>query len=49
LARLNIEIALEQMGRAQDATEQYEQALRLNPDYAKAHFNIAIARLQASE
>lgn len=34
-------VALEQVnGRMQDAIEQYEEALRINPEYAEAHYNL---------
>jgi len=40
-------IALGQMGRVQEEIEEYEQALRLNLDYAKAHHSLGIALEQA--
>jgi tetratricopeptide (TPR) repeat protein len=47
----NVGIALGQVGRVQEAIVQYEQALRIKPDYAEAHCNlgltlIGIGRLQ---
>jgi tetratricopeptide (TPR) repeat protein len=31
------------IGRYQDAIEDYKQAIRINPDYAEAHYNLGIA------
>jgi tetratricopeptide (TPR) repeat protein len=33
-------------GRLPEAVEQYEQALRLQPDYAVAHYNLGNALLE---
>ena len=33
-------------GRLNDAVAQYEEALRLKPDDAAAHFNLAVALLE---
>jgi len=43
-------VALNQTGRAKDAIACYEQALLLRPDYADAHYNMALAyaRMQQS-
>ena len=32
-----------QIGKIQEAIGQYEQALRIKPDYAKAHNNLGVA------
>jgi len=39
----NLGVALEQAGRVPEAIGHYEQALRLNPDYAEAHYNLGLA------
>ena len=39
----NLGIALERAGRVQEAMVQYEQALRLNPNLAAAHYNLGVA------
>ncbi len=36
--------ALLQLGRTRKAIDAYSEALRRDPDYAKAHFNLALAR-----
>jgi cytochrome c-type biogenesis protein CcmH/NrfG len=33
-------------GRLNEAIDQYEQALRLNPDYAAIHLNLALALIR---
>ena len=40
-------VALAQSGRIEEAIAQYEQALRINPDYAEAHSNLGNALRQA--
>jgi tetratricopeptide (TPR) repeat protein len=35
-----------QAGRVQDGIGHYEQALRIQPDYAEAHNNLGVALLQ---
>jgi len=39
----DIGIRLEQQGKMQEAIEQYERTLRLNPDHAEAHNDLAAA------
>ncbi len=36
-----------QVGKLQEAAERYQHALRLNPDYADAHYNLGIVLLRA--
>ncbi len=38
----NYAVLLKKQGRPLEAEEQYQQALKLNPDYATAHNNYAI-------
>jgi tetratricopeptide (TPR) repeat protein/4-amino-4-deoxy-L-arabinose transferase-like glycosyltransferase len=45
-AHQNLGFALSQIGKFQEAIEQYEQALRIKPDYAEAHRNLGIALSQ---
>jgi len=42
----NLGVALERLGRAQEAIGHYEQALRIKPDYAEAHNNLGTALTQ---
>ena len=42
-AHHNLGIALTRIGRLQEAIGQYEQALRIKPDYVEAHYNLGIA------
>ena len=42
----NLGIALREQGRLPEAIDQYEQALRLKPDYAPTRYNLGIALLQ---
>jgi tetratricopeptide (TPR) repeat protein len=42
----NLGNALLQAGRMQEGIEHYEQALRIEPDFAEAHNNLGIALLQ---
>ena len=42
-AYCNLGIALVHTGKVQEAVSQYEQALRLAPDYIEVHYNLAIA------
>jgi protein O-mannosyl-transferase len=46
-AHNNLGVALRQAGRMQEAVEQYEQALRIKPDFAAAYNNLGIALRQA--
>jgi len=46
LAHNNLGAALVQAGRLEDALAQYEQALRIKPDYATAHNNLGVALRQ---
>jgi len=41
--------ALSLTGRSREAIEQYQQALRVRPDFAEAHFNLAIALTAANQ
>jgi tetratricopeptide (TPR) repeat protein len=43
IAYNNLGTVLRRTGRVQEAIEQYEQALRIRPDYAEAHNNLAVA------
>jgi tetratricopeptide (TPR) repeat protein len=38
----NMAVALERLGRVQEAIGQYDQALQLKPDYAWAHYNLGV-------
>jgi tetratricopeptide (TPR) repeat protein len=42
-AHYNLGVALGPAGKIDDAIEQYEQALRINPDFAMAHYNLGVA------
>ncbi len=42
-AQDNLGVALVRLGRIQEAIPHYEQALRLNPDYAEVHDNLGLA------
>ena len=42
-AHYNLGYALLRKGRTSEAMDQYEQALRINPDYAEVHNNLASA------
>jgi len=42
---LNLGIALFNLGKIQEAIDEYSNALTLNPSYIDAHFNIATAYL----
>ncbi|HUJ72028.1 MAG TPA: tetratricopeptide repeat protein [Verrucomicrobiae bacterium] len=46
LAHYNLGSDLERTGRTQEALEQYEQALRVKPDYAEAHNGLGAALVQ---
>lgn len=39
----NLGNALMDSGRIPEAIEHYEQALRINPDFADAHYNLGLA------
>jgi tetratricopeptide (TPR) repeat protein len=45
----NLGAALAQAGRVQEAIRQYEQALRLKPDFAEAHNGLGAALAQAGK
>jgi tetratricopeptide (TPR) repeat protein len=45
----NLGIALAQVGRVQEAIIQFEQALRIEPDYAEAHSNLGLALGQTGQ
>ena len=34
------------LGQLDAAVTSYEEAIAIKPDYAKAHFNLAVSRLQ---
>jgi tetratricopeptide (TPR) repeat protein len=42
IARINLGVALSQLGDAQGAAEQFEEAIRLEPRSVNAHYNLAI-------
>jgi tetratricopeptide (TPR) repeat protein len=46
-AHYNLGVALLRLGKVQEAIGQYEQALRIQPDFAGAHNNLGNALLQA--
>jgi tetratricopeptide (TPR) repeat protein len=48
-AQNNLGLALDQLGRRQEAVGRYEQALRVQPDYAEAHNNMGLALVQQGE
>jgi len=41
MAHYNLGIALSEQGQADQAVDQYRQAVALRPDYAEAHYNLA--------
>ena len=41
-ARINLGVTLSQLGDAQGAAEQFEEAIRLEPRSVNAHYNLAI-------
>jgi tetratricopeptide (TPR) repeat protein len=43
MARNNLGVVFAAAGRSSDAIGQYREALRLNPDDAEAHYNLALA------
>jgi tetratricopeptide (TPR) repeat protein len=45
----NLGVALERLGKVQEAIDHYEQALRLKPDFAGAHHNLGSALFQAGK
>ena len=45
----NLGCALQKMGRLDDAIPCYEQALRIKPSYAEAHYNLADALAQSGK
>ena len=49
LTQYSLGLALAQAGRIPEAIAQYEQALRLKPDYAEAHNNLGIALEQVGK
>ena len=46
-ARYNLGVLLVQLGRLQEGLDQYDQVLRIKPDYAEVHYNIGAALVQA--
>lgn len=38
-------VAFKKLGRHNEAIDAYKQAIRSNPDYAKAHYNLGVAYL----
>ena len=42
-AHNNLGSALARLGRLPEAIEHWEQAVRIDPDYAEAHYNLGIA------
>jgi protein O-mannosyl-transferase len=41
LAHANLGVALNRMGRGQEAASHYLEAIRINPNYSSPHFNLA--------
>jgi tetratricopeptide (TPR) repeat protein len=48
-ARNMLGLALSLVGREVEAMKQFEEALRLRPDYAAARFNLANAQMKAGK
>ncbi len=46
VAHNNLGMALGQVGRMPEAIAHFDQALRLEPDYAEAHYNLGVALAQ---
>jgi Flp pilus assembly protein TadD len=42
IARINLGVALSQLGDVQGAAEQFEEAIRIEPGRLNAHYNLAI-------
>jgi len=49
LARNNLGEALDEKGQTDEAIRQYQEAIRLNPDYANAHNNLGVARYKQGQ
>ncbi|MGO9245278.1 MAG: tetratricopeptide repeat protein [Verrucomicrobiia bacterium] len=45
----NLGDALYQTGKREEAIEHYQQALRINPDYAEAHYKLGVALYQTGK
>ncbi len=42
LAEMNLGVALDKLGRADEAIAHYREAVRIRPDYAEAHYNLGV-------
>ena len=49
MVRNNLGHAMANMGRLPEAMEQFKESLRLNPDYAEAHSNLAFGLMQTGQ
>jgi len=49
LAHNNLGDALDRRGQTDEAIRQYQEAIRLKPDYAEAHNNLGIALVRNSQ
>jgi tetratricopeptide (TPR) repeat protein len=49
LAHSNLGVALSQQGRGPEAIAEFEEALRVKPDYAEAHVNLGVILAQQGE
>ncbi len=42
LAEMNLGVALDKLGRPEEAIAHYREAIRIRPDYAEAHYNLGV-------
>lgn len=49
LAHFNLGMALDEKGQTDEAISQYQEAIRLNPDYATLRYNLGIALYEKAQ